>query len=165
MGEWLVLSNTQRVNDITVTLLFMSSGYLVFCGICVTIFKELNAIVLEPYMVESILWFQLDQLYWLAGNLKDEPFHIPQAQAYCRGEFSTWDPKITTPPGLWDILFISSILHNRMLTSIALTPQLFVVLASETSVFVQLQRTNATAYDAIVLVVTSHCADAAFVLS
>ena len=32
--------------------------------------------------------------------LKDEPFHIPQAQAYCRGEFSSWDPKITTPPGL-----------------------------------------------------------------
>lgn len=45
------------------------------------ILKELNAIVDEPYM--------------------DEPFHIPQAQAYCRGEFATWDPKITTPPGLY----------------------------------------------------------------
>jgi len=31
---------------------------------------------------------------------QDEPFHAPQAQAYCNGEWSTWDPKITTPPGL-----------------------------------------------------------------
>ena len=33
--------------------------------------------------------------------LQDEPFHVPQAQAYCNGEWSTWDPKITTPPGLY----------------------------------------------------------------
>ncbi|KAI9595631.1 alpha-2-glucosyltransferase Alg10 [Syncephalis fuscata] len=31
----------------------------------------------------------------------DEPFHVPQAQAYCRGNLSHWDPKITTPPGLY----------------------------------------------------------------
>ncbi|WOL08428.1 hypothetical protein Cni_G17181 [Canna indica] len=31
----------------------------------------------------------------------DEIFHIPQAQRYCRGEFRTWDPMITTPPGLY----------------------------------------------------------------
>ncbi|KAF9458345.1 glucosyltransferase [Collybia nuda] len=55
--------------------------YLVFCGVCITVLKELNVIVDEPYM--------------------DEPFHVPQAQAYCRGEFATWDPKITTPPGLY----------------------------------------------------------------
>ncbi|KAK0198488.1 glucosyltransferase [Armillaria mellea] len=59
----------------------MSAAYLLYCGICVTVLKELNSVVLEPYM--------------------DEPFHIPQAQAYCRGEFITWDPKITTPPGLY----------------------------------------------------------------
>jgi len=27
-------------------------------------------------------------------------FHIPQCQQYCRGNFSHWDPKITTFPGL-----------------------------------------------------------------
>ncbi|KAK0233267.1 glucosyltransferase [Armillaria fumosa] len=59
----------------------MSAAYLFYCGVCVTVLKELNSVVLEPYM--------------------DEPFHIPQAQAYCRGEFTTWDPKITTPPGLY----------------------------------------------------------------
>ncbi|KAF2278056.1 alpha-1,2 glucosyltransferas-like protein alg10 [Westerdykella ornata] len=30
----------------------------------------------------------------------DEVFHIPQAQRYCKGDY-TWDPKITTPPGLY----------------------------------------------------------------
>lgn len=33
-------------------------------------------------------------------RLQDEPFHVPQVQAYCNGDFSYWDPKITTPPGL-----------------------------------------------------------------
>lgn len=40
-----------------------------------------NKIVPDPYM--------------------DEIFHIPQAQRYCRGDFKTWDPMITTPPGLY----------------------------------------------------------------
>jgi alpha-1,2-glucosyltransferase len=31
----------------------------------------------------------------------DEVFHIPQAQAYWAGSWRTWDPKITTPPGLY----------------------------------------------------------------
>ncbi|KAF2490745.1 hypothetical protein BU16DRAFT_469470 [Lophium mytilinum] len=30
----------------------------------------------------------------------DEVFHVRQAQVYCTGAFSQWDPKITTPPGL-----------------------------------------------------------------
>ncbi|KAG0450777.1 hypothetical protein HPP92_026578 [Vanilla planifolia] len=40
-----------------------------------------NAIVPDPYM--------------------DEIFHIRQAQRYCSGDFKTWDPMITTPPGLY----------------------------------------------------------------
>ncbi|KAL5807126.1 hypothetical protein ACOSQ4_029859 [Xanthoceras sorbifolium] len=31
----------------------------------------------------------------------DEIFHIPQAQQYCKGNFKSWDPMITTPPGLY----------------------------------------------------------------
>ncbi|KFY85631.1 hypothetical protein V500_08236 [Pseudogymnoascus sp. VKM F-4518 (FW-2643)] len=31
----------------------------------------------------------------------DEIFHIPQAQQYCASDFNTWDPKLTTPPGLY----------------------------------------------------------------
>lgn len=33
----------------------------------------------------------------------DEIFHIPQAQQYCNGEFAKYDPKLTTPPGLYII--------------------------------------------------------------
>ncbi|KAK7468591.1 glucosyltransferase [Stygiomarasmius scandens] len=68
----------------------MSFLYVAYCGICVSVLKELNTLVDEPYM--------------------DEPFHIPQAQAYCRDEFTTWDPKITTPPGL----YIMSLLFKRL---------------------------------------------------
>ncbi|KAG2155488.1 glycosyltransferase family 59 protein [Suillus clintonianus] len=63
--------------------------YLVYCGVAVAVLKEFNAVVTEPYM--------------------DEPFHVPQALAYCRGEWSTWDPKITTPPGLY---LLSVFLHR-----------------------------------------------------
>ncbi|KAK7293046.1 hypothetical protein RJT34_15907 [Clitoria ternatea] len=31
----------------------------------------------------------------------DEIFHIPQAQPYCKGNFGSWDPMFTTPPGLY----------------------------------------------------------------
>ncbi|KAM7468084.1 hypothetical protein LguiB_015646 [Lonicera macranthoides] len=31
----------------------------------------------------------------------DEIFHVPQAQQYCKNNFSSWDPMITTPPGLY----------------------------------------------------------------
>ncbi|OAY76656.1 Dol-P-Glc:Glc(2)Man(9)GlcNAc(2)-PP-Dol alpha-1,2-glucosyltransferase [Ananas comosus] len=30
----------------------------------------------------------------------DEIFHVPQAQRYCGGDLRSWDPMITTPPGL-----------------------------------------------------------------
>ncbi|KAF2718244.1 glycosyltransferase family 59 protein [Polychaeton citri CBS 116435] len=39
----------------------------------------------------------------------DEVFHVRQAQHYCRGNYDIWDPKITTPPGLY---VISSYLAN-----------------------------------------------------
>ena len=40
----------------------------------------------------------------------DEVFHIPQAQAYWAGSWKTWDPKITTPPGLY--------IHSYLLTKL-----------------------------------------------
>ena len=39
----------------------------------------------------------------------DEIFHVRQAQAYCRGEYGVWDPKITTYPGVY---LLSSGLHR-----------------------------------------------------
>lgn len=32
---------------------------------------------------------------------QDEPFHLSQTQRYCQGDWGTWDPKITTFPGLY----------------------------------------------------------------
>ncbi|KAJ1498648.1 glucosyltransferase [Coelomomyces lativittatus] len=37
----------------------------------------------------------------LTSPYMDEKFHVPQAQKYCQGQFYFWDPKITTPPGLY----------------------------------------------------------------
>jgi alpha-1,2-glucosyltransferase len=31
----------------------------------------------------------------------DEPFHVGQAGAYCKGQWAEWDNKITTPPGTY----------------------------------------------------------------
>ncbi|KAF2142591.1 glycosyltransferase family 59 protein [Aplosporella prunicola CBS 121167] len=36
----------------------------------------------------------------------DEVFHVRQAQVYCAGDFHVWDPKITTPPGLYLLSYI-----------------------------------------------------------
>ena len=32
---------------------------------------------------------------------QDETFHVNQTRAYCEGRWREWDPKITTPPGLY----------------------------------------------------------------
>ncbi|RVE56412.1 hypothetical protein OJAV_G00220770 [Oryzias javanicus] len=54
-----------------------STNFLVSC----LIFSKVTREQREPYM--------------------DEIFHVPQAQKYCQGKFSEWDPMITTPPGLY----------------------------------------------------------------
>ncbi|KAF9650697.1 glucosyltransferase [Thelephora ganbajun] len=66
--------------------------HVVFCMVSIMVLKEVNNIITEPYM--------------------DEPFHVPQAQAYCNGEWTTWDPKITTPPGL----YVLSVIIKRLIT-------------------------------------------------
>lgn len=48
------------------------------------------------------LHFWLSQVYTTVPEpYLDEVFHIPQAQAYWAGSWKTWNPKITTPPGLY----------------------------------------------------------------
>ncbi|KZT06292.1 glycosyltransferase family 59 protein [Laetiporus sulphureus 93-53] len=55
--------------------------YAAFVALSIFTLKAVNEEVTEPYM--------------------DEPFHVPQAQAYCAGDYWKRDPKITTPPGLY----------------------------------------------------------------
>ncbi len=76
-----------------------STAFVIFAVLSVVTLKELNVQVTEPYMVRSL--FSVS--YLLPCDLiapQDEPFHVPQVQAYCNGDWSYWDPKITTPPGL-----------------------------------------------------------------
>ncbi|KAH7401656.1 DIE2/ALG10 family-domain-containing protein [Pyrenochaeta sp. MPI-SDFR-AT-0127] len=49
----------------------------------------------------SATWYQLVS-HEVPEPYLDEYFHVPQAQKYCRLDYS-WDPKITTPPGLYII--------------------------------------------------------------
>ena len=153
-----------RANDITLSRdMSLSTTYLIFCGICVTILRELNAIVMEPYMVQLVSWLQPISLLtcwqpqgwtfpYSSGTsiLSRGVFNMGHKDHYTSWTVRCFAHRLSCIPGI---------------DSIAFTPQLFVVSDSETSVFIQLQRANATAYDAIVLAVTSHCTNAAFVLS
>ncbi|KAJ2821831.1 glucosyltransferase, partial [Coemansia erecta] len=55
--------------------------FAVFAAASFAVLQRVNGEVREPYM--------------------DEIFHVPQAQRYCKGAFGEWDPKLTTPPGLY----------------------------------------------------------------
>jgi alpha-1,2-glucosyltransferase len=76
--------------------------YQAFVVVSVYVLKLVNEAVNEPYMVCACA-----PVASAAHDLcaQDEPFHVPQAQAYCRGEWAVWDPKLTTPPGLCVPLF------------------------------------------------------------
>ncbi|CAG8536287.1 5560_t:CDS:2 [Paraglomus occultum] len=52
----------------------------------------------------------------------DEIFHVPQAQRYCNGDYYTWDPKLTTPPGLY---IISNLLVTLLSTVPPSSPSIF----------------------------------------
>ncbi|KAJ0235079.1 Dol-P-Glc:Glc(2)Man(9)GlcNAc(2)-PP-Dol alpha-1,2-glucosyltransferase [Hirschfeldia incana] len=47
----------------------------------------------------------------------DEIFHVPQAQQYCNGNLKSWDPMITTPPGLYylSLAHIASLFPGMLL--------------------------------------------------
>ncbi|KAI0321350.1 DIE2/ALG10 family-domain-containing protein [Amylostereum chailletii] len=87
-----------------------ATAYVIFTALSVVTLKELNAEVTEPYM--------------------DEPFHVPQVQAYCNGDWSYWDPKITTPPGLYVYTMIlkTLFLFKCKLPTLRLAPLLTLLL-------------------------------------
>ncbi|XP_026744165.1 putative Dol-P-Glc:Glc(2)Man(9)GlcNAc(2)-PP-Dol alpha-1,2-glucosyltransferase [Trichoplusia ni] len=62
-------------------------------------FYTLTALILVPYFVISKLIF--DRVHDTSQVVIDEYFHVPQGLAYCNGNFSEWNPKITTLPGLY----------------------------------------------------------------
>ena len=46
----------------------------------------------------------------------DEPFHVPQARAFCAGRWGEWDGKITTFPGL----YLAAVPYGRALHALGL---------------------------------------------
>ncbi|GAA5916226.1 Dol-P-Glc:Glc(2)Man(9)GlcNAc(2)-PP-Dol alpha-1,2-glucosyltransferase, partial [Sporobolomyces salmoneus] len=65
------------------------STYALWISALVGIARRINQEVTESYM--------------------DEIFHVPQAQAYCAGDWRYWNGAITTPPGLY---LLPAILSN-----------------------------------------------------
>ncbi|KAI0095289.1 glucosyltransferase [Irpex rosettiformis] len=88
---------------------FGPTVYLAFFGSAALVLKAVNEAVTQPYM--------------------DEPFHVPQAQAYCAQNYSYWDPKITTPPGLYVLSLVLKriFLFKCNLSMLRLTPMLALV--------------------------------------
>ena len=73
---------------------------------------------------------------------QDEPFHVAQAQTYCTGDYWTWDPKITTPPGL----FVSA--YGRFLLILTMVKQICFELSVEASLPFSVQYRGAQIYRA-----------------
>ncbi|KAH8173497.1 DIE2/ALG10 family protein [Sarocladium implicatum] len=53
-----------------------------------------------PPALLSLLWAYVATRFVPEPYL-DEVFHIPQVQTYAQGKYWDWDPKLTTPPGLY----------------------------------------------------------------
>ena len=51
-------------------------------------------------MLPAIIWFQF-MVTEVQEPYMDEEFHVRQTETYLSGKWDEWDPKITTPPGLY----------------------------------------------------------------
>ncbi|KAJ1864207.1 glucosyltransferase [Coemansia sp. RSA 2703] len=67
------------------------AAFAAYSAVSYAVLQQVNTQVQAPYM--------------------DEIFHIPQAQQYCQGRFADWDPKLTTPPGLY---LVSTAMHAAL---------------------------------------------------
>lgn len=76
-------------------------------GICVALISSIFYLVLH-YVTNSIN-NAVKQPYM------DEIFHVPQAQLYCQNNFTYYDTKLTTPPGLYLLSYARLWLRDRIL--------------------------------------------------
>ncbi|KAI7538973.1 hypothetical protein KC331_g10023, partial [Hortaea werneckii] len=65
------------------------------------------------FLLQSAALAPLSAWFYLVDRTVTEPyldevFHVRQAQLYCAGNFHDWDPKITTPPGLYIVSYLLS---------------------------------------------------------
>ncbi|KAI5634623.1 DIE2/ALG10 family domain-containing protein [Phthorimaea operculella] len=64
-----------------------------------TVFNVLLLITVATYFIASKCIFE--KVYDSIDIVIDELFHIPQGLQFCQRNFTHWDPKITTLPGLY----------------------------------------------------------------
>mmetsp|Transcript_27948 Transcript_27948/g.46954 ORF Transcript_27948/g.46954 Transcript_27948/m.46954 type:complete len:511 (-) Transcript_27948:144-1676(-) len=62
---------------------------------------DISVIICSIFATASVSLFIILSFYEQVEDYMDEIFHIPQAQKYCAGNFSDWNPGITTFPGLY----------------------------------------------------------------
>lgn len=123
-------------------------AWIFVLGSCLMIWRGLvNEIVPKPYLV------RMNTIHALVPNhgececrliaSKDEIFHVPQAQRYCVNNLE-WDPKITTPPGVYILSRLAHCLGvqcspsalrgiNVILTLFLIFPASFLIRASSNS--------------------------------
>ncbi|KAL7267309.1 glucosyltransferase [Rhizina undulata] len=63
-------------------------------------------------LAAATAWFKFGVENVVPEPYMDEIFHVPQAQAYCRNDFKTWDPKLTTPAGLYLLSYPLSLISS-----------------------------------------------------
>jgi len=102
--------------------------------------------------IASLIYLQLN---WLILNTvndnvsqpyMDEIFHIPQARHYCSGNYSVWNDKITTLPGLY---FLSSSVvrcnvYNLRLTNVFMSALSFAIIYKILEHFSAFKRTSSS---------------------
>lgn len=76
-------------------------------GLCVALAGSILYLILH-YVTNSI--FNVVKQPYM-----DEIFHVPQAQKYCNYNLTYYDPKLTTPPGLYIISYIRIWIRDRIL--------------------------------------------------
>ncbi|KAJ2597841.1 glucosyltransferase [Coemansia sp. RSA 1722] len=83
----------------TSATLSFGAAFAVYAASSYAVLQRVNDVVAQPYM--------------------DEIFHIPQAQRYCDGDFGVWDPKLTTPPGLYLLSMLPVHVQRRVVSGAA----------------------------------------------
>jgi alpha-1,2-glucosyltransferase len=86
----------QTLNTMTLATPWAVCASALWTGAHAVLLSAINEAVPEAYM--------------------DEPFHVGQTQAYCRGDWLSWDPKITTPPALYALATAAAHARNFVLT-------------------------------------------------
>ena len=68
------------------------------------------------------------------GVAQDEPFHVRQTRQYCGGNWTDWDPKITTFPGL----YVAGVVYARLMQLVSVPWRITTVSRQHRSPFVHL---------------------------